>query len=198
MTDKNPLVIGIVGPAGSGKSTVAQYLVEKYGAKRYSLAAPLKEIAKRTLDFTDEQMYGTQAQKEAIDPRYGFSARHFLQRLGTEGVRTVLGEDFWPKVCADLIEKDFPPIAVIDDMRFVSEAELFQFRPHLDARIWRLWPVGDAESTARAAAAGQHASERQWLDITPDTEIKPTVRGLDELHAWIDIAMCADLTKRVS
>src|SRR5690349_10218769 len=90
-------IIGLLGGAGAGKSTIASYLVEKYGAKRYRLAGLLKEIARRTLDLTVEQVDGTQAQKEAVDERYGFSPRWFLQRLGTEGVRATLGQDFWTR-----------------------------------------------------------------------------------------------------
>ncbi len=44
-----------------------------------SLASPLKRIAQVTMGFSDAQLYGTQEEKEAIDPRYGMSARVFLQ-----------------------------------------------------------------------------------------------------------------------
>jgi hypothetical protein len=115
------LIIGLCGPQGAGKSTVADYLVKTYGAKRYSFAQPLKEIAKRTLDFSDEQVYGTQAQKDAKDPRYGFSPRWFLQRLGTEGIRSVFGSGFWAETTLGIIRKERPPIAVIDDLRFLNE-----------------------------------------------------------------------------
>jgi hypothetical protein len=115
-------IIGTCGPAGSGKSTVANYLVEHYGARRYAFADPLKQICIRTLDFADEQLNRTQAQKEAVDPRYGFSARWFIQRLGTEGVRAVLGPDFWWRYCLSRIARDAPGVAVIEDVRFVNEA----------------------------------------------------------------------------
>jgi len=116
-------IIGTCGPAGSGKSTVASHLVERYGAGRYAFADPLKQLCIRTLDFAHEQLNGTQAQKEAVDPRYGFSARWFIQRLGTEGVRTVLGPDFWWRYALARISIDAPDLAVIEDVRFVNEAD---------------------------------------------------------------------------
>ncbi len=184
-----PVVIGLVGPAGAGKSTVASHLIEKYGAVRYSFAALLKEIAKRTLDFSDEQLYGTQEQKEAIDPRYGFSCRTFLQKLGTEGVRNVLGADFWTTATLEKIRKDSPKLAVIDDMRFVNEAEATQHSPYHQGSVWRLCPPADETSVMRAAAAGQHASEREWLLAPFDFEIAPKKRGIPELVELVDHTM---------
>lgn len=82
----NKSVIGIVGPAGSGKSSVAGYMRDAYGAKLYAFARPLKEMCRAAFDLSEAQVWGTQAEKEAIDPRYGVSARWILQRVGTDGL----------------------------------------------------------------------------------------------------------------
>lgn len=177
-------IIGLLGPAGSGKSSVAEHLVAKYGARRYSLATLLKEIARRTLSFADEQVYGTQAQKEAVDARYGFSARWFLQRLGTEGVRAVLGEDFWTLTLLKKIRDDKAPYAVVDDLRFCNESEIIGSSP--TGHVWRLHPPEDAAANEREAAAGAHASEREWRYAKADCEIKPACRGLPELFEIVD------------
>jgi hypothetical protein len=180
-------VIGICGPAGSGKSTVAQYLIEKYGAVRYGFATPLKEMVKRALDFTDEQVYGTQEQKETVDPRYGKSPRWFLQRIGTEGCRATFGEDFWTKQTMDMIYRQNPRLAVIDDMRFVNEANAV-----LDWNrgfVWRLHPVCDVVSTERAIAAGSHTSEGEWLQVDASREFKPATRGVELLLKMVDSAL---------
>lgn len=195
------VVIGILGPAGSGKSAVAQHLVENYGAKRYSLAGPLKEIAKRVFEFSDEQLYGTQAQKEADDPRYNFSPRWLLQRLGTEGCRAVLGPNVWTDALMRHIKMELPELAVVDDVRFVNEANKIRegfwrnlrilgtmdeykdvFCPGL---IWRL------ESPWRETKAdASHASEAEWVKCQFDYRIAPTEYGIEKLYALVDEA-CA-------
>lgn len=180
-------IIGLCGPAGAGKSTVAKHLVEKYGAFLYGFAQPLKEMVKRALDFTDEQVYGTQEQKETVDPRYGHSPRWFLQRIGTEGCRATFGDDFWTKQTLDSVYRQHPRLAVIDDMRFINEANAV-----LDWEqgfVWRLHPPLDTESIDRMAAAGKHTSEAQWRDIDASLEFKPEKRSVPELLALVDKAM---------
>ena len=138
------LIIALMGPAGAGKSTVADYLVKSYGATRYSLMGPLKAFAKAIFDFTDQQLYGTQAQKEAPDPRYcGKSARWFLQKLGTEGGRATFGQDFWTKMCVDRIARDGHPLAVVDDTRFINEAQLIMGTELFRARRGVEHPTGE-------------------------------------------------------
>lgn len=201
------IIIGLLGPAGAGKSSIAAYLEKYYGAKRYSLAGPLKEIAKRTLGFSDEQLYGTQEQKEAIDPRYGFSCRSFLQRLGTEGCRAVLGDDVWTQACLKKIEDDRGPLAVIEDVRFVNEAQIVSGRRgffadglggevQYEGHVWKIVPPRDATAEARVAGAGVHASEEQWTRAKSDWVIAPGVRGLDDLYKFVDeAARCYGLAR---
>lgn len=184
-----PTVIALCGPAGSGKSTVASYLIEKYGAQLHGFARPLKEMVKRALDFTDEQVYGTQEQKEAVDPRYGHSPRWFLQRIGTEGCRATFGEDFWTRQCIETIWRQNQALNVIDDMRFVNEADAVLNDVRIGGHILRLWPVDDERSREHAEHAGEHASEQQWRQISYAIEVRPTKRGVPELLALVDAAM---------
>ncbi len=183
------VIVGLLGGAGAGKSSVAGYLAERYGAARYSLARPLKEIAKRALGFSDEQVYGTQEQKEAVDERYGFSPRWFLQKLGTEGIRAVFGADVWTKLCLETIGRDAPLLAVIEDVRFVNESRAITkmsygtFVQGVKGLVWRL-ECPDRETAADAS----HASESEWMLADFHHVLSPAKRGLDELFGLVDDA----------
>jgi hypothetical protein len=184
-----PTVIAVCGPAGSGKSTVANYLYKNYGATFTGFAKPLKEMVRRALDFTYDQVYGTQEQKEAIDPRYSRSPRWFLQRIGTEGCRGTFGPGFWTKQCLDSIVSSNSPLTVIEDLRFADEAIAVLDDPRVNGFVWRLHPVDDGETLERALAAGTHPSEEEWRALDASLEIMPRSRGIAELHGLVDAAM---------
>jgi hypothetical protein len=127
-------VLALLARAGHGKTTIANYFNDEYGVPAVSLAAPLKRIAKIVMNFSDAQLYGTQEDKEAIDPRYGMSARIFLQKLGTEGIREHLGPLTWCEALLYNIKKDSAArgygaggpadlVYVVDDARFINEIE---------------------------------------------------------------------------
>ena len=78
----SPLLIGIVGQNRAGKDTLAQYLVENYQFRQYSLAQPIKDIARILFNFNEDQLEGNA--KEKIDDEWGISPRQFFQQFGTE------------------------------------------------------------------------------------------------------------------
>lgn len=174
-------IIGLLGGAGAGKSTVAKYLRDSYNAKIYTLAKPLKEFVGRVFDLTPEQLYGTQEQKETIDPRYGVSPRWLLQRIGTQGFRESFGEDYWVNLCLKNIFEDNHPLAVIDDCRFGNEALHIR---DAGGVVWRL------NSTKRFSDADpNHQSEAEWVTAPYDDRIAHDGENLAVLLAKVD-ALC--------
>ena len=73
--------VGILGKKGSGKDTLADYLVEHNGFIKYSFADPVKNIVNILFNLSDTQVNGYL--KETVDERWGLSPRVILQRFGT-------------------------------------------------------------------------------------------------------------------
>ena len=109
-------IIGLCGKAGSGKSTVAQYLQEKYGFERIAFADSLKEMLLKSGIVTPTDLV-----KKTPYTRF------LLQRIGTDIVRNQISPDYWVNKTfvkiGKLISKGKKKI-VIDDIRFLNEAEL--------------------------------------------------------------------------
>jgi hypothetical protein len=181
-------VVVLLGRAGTGKTTIARWLEREHGGQIVSLAAPLKLMARDVMGFSDAQLYGSQEEKAAIDPRYGFSARAFLQRLGTEGVRKHLGPDVWAMdverriVDASQLPSR-PPVFVVDDCRFPSEARYLRRLPRANyairSRIVKL------ESADAVGLAGSHESESAVdevdLSLIDATVVSSRAHGCDHL-----------------
>jgi len=157
------ILIGIAGNKGHGKDTVGSMLVDEYGFEALAFADPIKEAVKVALYMTDEQVYGTQAQKEAIDPRYGFSPRHAMQTLGTEWGRDLLREDIWPTVLwarIDRLKAEGFTKFCITDVRFPNEAKEIRDRGGVIVKVIRPGVETDAHS--------EHVSEALIDTIVPD------------------------------
>jgi hypothetical protein len=107
--------------------------------KKYSFAAPLKEISQGLFGLTYDQCNGTDKQKNTLtNIRWGdlptknnksknkkMTAREFLQYFGTDICRKMY-EDIWIDRCLADIAFEQPLLAIVDDCRFPNEAEAIQ------------------------------------------------------------------------
>jgi len=87
-------LIGLTGPAGSGKDTVARLLCEQHGFVQIAFADPLRAMLKAGLGLTDEH-FNNREDKEAPLEWLGKSPRQLLQTLGTEWGRRQVHPHLW-------------------------------------------------------------------------------------------------------
>lgn len=96
-------LVGIAGRKGSGKTLTCAYLMSEHGFYCKNFADPLKKICKELFLFSNNQLWGSQESKEAMDEYWKISPRNALQTLGTEVFRDYLPtvfpqlEDIWVK-----------------------------------------------------------------------------------------------------
>lgn len=85
------MIIGIGYKADVGKDTVAEHLVRVHGFHRFAYGDLLRDLCARVFGWTQHQMLD-RVEKEAFDPRWGFTRRQGVQRMG-DAVRREFGED---------------------------------------------------------------------------------------------------------
>lgn len=66
------MLVGILGEAGSGKDTAAQFLVKEKGFYSLALADPIKVYCNWMFGWTAEQLWGESARRNEEDARYPF------------------------------------------------------------------------------------------------------------------------------
>jgi hypothetical protein len=127
-----PPVIGFTGKAGAGKDTLAAWLVENHGYKRYSLADPIKDLLNARFGWKPEQ-WDDRVWKEDPNGIHGchhstrdgyvpFSPRSWAQWLGTEVGRALAGQDVWVNALFVKAAAEGSHRIVIPDVRFDNEA----------------------------------------------------------------------------
>ena len=74
------MIIGVSGQAGSGKDTVADFLVKNHGFVKVALADPLKRACKEFYNFTEDQLWGPSENRNKPDQRYPREQHEFSDR----------------------------------------------------------------------------------------------------------------------
>ena len=118
------MIILLTGKAGSGKDTVADYLVANYGFKKAFFADTLKKAVKEVFGLTDLQAYDRE-EREKVIPYWGYSPRQMFQLIGTEVFRNHFDKDIWVKSLRYKVLQDLNSNWVISDSRFPNELNAF-------------------------------------------------------------------------
>jgi len=172
--------IGLTGPAGDGKDTIAERLVTHHGFQALAFADPLYDGLQAMFNVSDEDTED-RARKEAPLPWMNLSPRTLLQELGTWGRR--LDPDLWLRVArfrVDLLTRQGVDLTrlVFTDVRFENEAA---FVKQSGGRIGEVTRPGRYEVRA-------HESERGLPMGYVDTFLMND-RTIPELHAAVDEAV---------
>lgn len=140
MVSKKKIVI-LTGLKGSGKDEVAKILINKFGYKKLAFANLLKDTLASLLDWPRDGLEGTTPEqrewREKIDPKYGFSPRQALQKVGTELLRDQLYKNIWVDAVLRQIAKSKHAKFVITDCRYANEIFAFKNCPY-EVHFWRV------------------------------------------------------------
>lgn len=138
------MIIGLTGLKGSGKDTVAAYLIKQHGFERRAFADKGKKSVAATLQIpyhlidawkNDPSIYVSVVKYyETGGPEtlYTQSFRDYLKHDMTEGHRDVYGEDFYIDYCLPLGHYYVNKKIVMTDARFDNEAKRVRY---LDGHI---------------------------------------------------------------
>jgi hypothetical protein len=191
-------ILGLLAKSGHGKTTVARHLVDLHGAQIRSLAAPMKRAVRSVFGFSDGQLWGSQADKEAIDRRYGFSPRWLLQRLGTEGLRAEFGEDVHLRALLNGLRREeaarpdgSPVLYIVDDVRFPNDAR-FVAEGGGDHRGAVLKIVStDVAPLAHGLHASESAIDQVRAEDVAATVVSSRAQGVRHMLGEVDRALAS-------
>lgn len=179
-------LIGLAGLARSGKDTAGNYLVTNHGFDaRAMFAGPLKDAARHIFGLSHEEVHGVNYDRESAHPAWGFSVRHMLQKLGTESVRDIFGQDHWVQLMrlrlatGDLRDKD----VVITDVRFDNEVEMIR---DLGGQILGIVRTDDQ---CHNPSYGHVSEEMASLRLSEVVDHTVFARNVDQLHRELNNAM---------
>lgn len=178
------ILLGLTGYKGSGKDTVAAYLIKEYGYERRAFADKLKQSAAALFGINPAEFETLKNDENArvrietldggeVKVLAGMSVREFLQRYGTESHRDIFGINFWVDqvlpVGGYYADRDI----VITDVRFVGEALRFnQLRGYV-IRVNREIHAEDCDmdEDCTCGIVDRHSSESGQLLIEADYEL---------------------------
>lgn len=204
------MIIGICGFIGSGKDTIADYLVNFHEFRRESFAGTLKDAVAAVFGWDRTLLEGRTKEarewREQVDPWWAerlnmpeLTPRLALQLWGTEVCRKGFHDDIWIASLENKLRLSKDNV-VISDCRFPNEIKSIKNAGGIVIRVKRgddpKWyndacDVNAGEKCSNYAAAsarmkelGIHASETAWCGTKFDAVVTNDTT-VDELFAKI-------------
>jgi len=146
------MIIGICGLIGSGKGTVADFLVEQRGFTKISFADKLKDGVASVFGWDREMLEGNTPEsrewREKVDPYWStetgnpVTPRLVLQLFGTDCMRNGFYDGIWVSLVKKKLLDNPTGKFVIPDVRFENEANMIK---SIGGEIWRVKRGDDPE-----------------------------------------------------
>jgi hypothetical protein len=205
------MIIGVCGFIGSGKDTIADYLVNFHEFRRESFASTLKDAVSAVFGWDRTMLEGrTKAAREwreQVDPWWAerlnmpnLTPRWVLQYWGTEVCRRGFHDDTWIASLENKLRNSSDNI-VISDCRFPNE--IASIRRAGGRIVWikrgalpdwydaavnvNRGPDGNmmwSSSKTKLESTGIHASETAWVGTKFDAELDNN-GSIDDLYLAI-------------
>ena len=168
----------LIGKAGSGKSTVAQYLHEKYNLNKYSLGDGVKQITIDVLNLCGINVNINDLYDITKKKQY----RHYMQQIGTDICKKYFGKECWCNLLKNKIDQDQSKNYVIDDIRFITEYNYWYDNNTISIKLIR----NNAYLEQSHSTESMHSSETEMDKIKCDYTIDNNGSDLNVLYQKID------------
>ena len=181
------MIVGLVGAAGSGKSTVALRLATHHGFAVNSFAAPLKDAVAAIFGWRRDLLEGdtpeSRAWREQVDTWWAarlampaLTPRFALQHIGTEVMRGAFHEDIWLASLQRRLHGAAGHV-VVSDVRMPNEAAAITAAGGVLIRVDR--PGTSAGTHATEAGASTMAVDAVLLNDGSLEQLYERLRGMD-------------------
>jgi hypothetical protein len=194
------MIIGVCGLIGSGKDTIADYLVNVHGFRRDSFASSLKDAISAVFGWDRDMIEGrTRSSREWREQpdvwwseRLGqtVTPRLMLQLWGTEVCRNGFHDDIWIASLENKLRQSQDDV-VISDCRFPNEVDAIRRSGGCVIRVvrgtdpeWFNSAVEHFRSGTELPAGMPHASEWAWAGTDFDRVVGNNA-SMDDLYQQI-------------
>jgi hypothetical protein len=198
------MIIGVCGFIGSGKDTIADYLVNIHEFRRESFANTLKDAVAAVFGWDRTMLEGRTKQarewREQVDPWWSkrldraITPRWILQYWGTEVCRRGFHDDIWIASLENKLRNSSDDV-VISDCRFPNEIKAIRNQGGIVLRVVRgpepEWYDLAVESNSgpfdhmKTAYPDVHASETAWVGTKFDAVLDNNAT-LDQLYQQVN------------